>query len=101
MTRLHSDTFMRMVALMVSMVFLGTLSFVPAQTTGLKWVRHSGAARGQQPTQSRNGDGMTAMFGFATAAGVAVGVLSRRPKSKTTRHYTTEQILPKMEWLSA
>jgi len=100
MTRLQGDAFIRTMALTVSMVFLGALSFIPARTTGVKWALRSGAVQGQKPMH-REGDGMTAMFGFATAAGVAFGVLSRRQTKKTTRHYTTEKILPRMEWLSA
>merc|ERR1711992_456315 len=37
---------------------------------------------------------------FATAAGVAAGMLNRRRTSKTVRHYVTEQILPNMQWLN-
>jgi nitrite reductase/ring-hydroxylating ferredoxin subunit len=102
MTRFHGDAFIRMAFLMVSMVFLGVLSFVPAQTSGvLRGAPHTGAAGGQKHTQSQEGDSMMPMLGFATAGGVAFGVLTRRQTSKTRRRYTTDQILPKMEWLSA
>eukprot|EP00419_Tripos_fusus_P062548 CAMPEP_0172927556 /NCGR_PEP_ID=MMETSP1075-20121228/217523_1 /TAXON_ID=2916 /ORGANISM="Ceratium fusus, Strain PA161109" /LENGTH=443 /DNA_ID=CAMNT_0013788815 /DNA_START=38 /DNA_END=1371 /DNA_ORIENTATION=- len=102
MTRFQGDAFIRMAFLMVSMVFLGVLSFVPAQTSGvLRGAPHTGAAGGQKHTQSQEGDSMMPMLGFATAGGVAFGVLTRRQTSKTRRRYTTDQILPKMEWLSA
>lgn len=94
-----------MVALAASVALLGGISFVPTQMMSafkagvLGRAPRSGAAEAPKPTQE--GGSMTAMLGFATVAGVAVGALRKPKTSKIMRRYTTEVILPKMEWLSA
>jgi len=101
MVSLRKDVSACVVALGASIVLVGGISFVPAQMTGaMSGASRSGAAWGQKPTQSPEGHSMMATLAFATAAGVAAGVMNKRP-SKTARHYTTAKIVPNMQYLSA
>lgn len=90
------------VALAASMVFLGALSFVPSHiNSALRGAPHSSAARGESHQQQYQGCGASAaVLALATAAGVAAGMMKKRP-NKTARHYSTEVILPNMVWQSA
>jgi len=102
MVSFRRDAYTCAVAVVASMAFLGALSFVPAQmNNALRGAARSGAAQGQKPPQTPKGESVTAVLAFATAAGVAAGMLNNRQTSRTTRHYSTEAILPNMVWASA
>merc|ERR1719419_1696884 len=84
------------------LAFTGALSFIPARMTGaIRGAPRSGAVQGHKLTQPHEGCSMTAVLAFTTAIGVAAGMLNKRQTGKTTRHYTTEAILPNMVWASA
>merc|ERR1719166_364408 len=102
MANFRRDACTLVVALGASIVFMGALSFVPAHmNSALRGVPRSKATQGQRHTQQYQGQGISAVLAFATAAGVAAGMMNKRSKSKTARHYTTEKILPNMVWQSA
>ena len=102
MVSLRRDACTCMVALTASIAFLGAISFVPAQMKGaLRGAARSGATRGQHPNPPQGGESATAVLAFATAAGVAAGMLNKRQKSKIVRQYSTDKILPNMAWQSA
>merc|ERR1719414_2088881 len=102
MASCRRDALMNIVALIASVALLGAYSFVPARMTGaLRGTPPSGAARGQRPMQTHEGESATAVLAFATAAGAAAALLSKRQKNKIARQYTTDKILPNMVWQSA
>jgi len=102
MVSFRRDVLTSTMALTTSIAFLGAISFVPVHMTGaLRGAPHSGTtAQGEKLAPSHEGQMAPALLAFATAAGVAAGMLNRRRTSKTVRHYVTEKILPNMQWIN-
>jgi len=101
MVSFRGDVCTLCVALAASTLFLGALSFVPPHIYGaLRGSPHSGTGQGESHNQQFHVHGASAVLALVTAAGVAAGTRKKRP-NKTTRHYTTEKILPNMVWQSA
>merc|ERR1719510_1617174 len=102
MASFRTDVLTSTMALTASIALLGAISFVPVHLTGtLRGPIHlQTSAQGGKVPLSQEGCTAPAMLAFATAAGVAAGMLTKRRTSKTVRHYVTEQILPNMQWLN-